>query len=154
LLDPTLNSLSGVSYLLIHVSYTDILVNLGEAHTLLDALTQLDVRLGDGREALLVLPGQVGHVPHGDGKDGPPGADAEGKGHGGAQEDVAVARDDATRHGGDEHVDGAGHELLAALTGRGQRGNGAGEGLLEVEGRVHRLVDLVLGGDGELVQEE
>lgn len=129
-------------------------MDLGKRNGLLDALAQLDVGLCHGGEFLLVLPRQVGDVPHRDGQHGPAGADAQGKRHGGAQHNVAVAGEDAAGHGGDEDVDGAGHELLAALARGGQGGDCAGEGLLEVKGRVDGLVDLVLGGDGDVVEEQ
>lgn len=154
LLNPVLQRLPHISDLVVNVLYTDLSVNLGERNSLLDALTQLDVRFGHSRELLLVLPRQVGDVPHRDGEDGPAGADAQGKGHGGAQDDAAVAGEDASGHGGDEDVDGARHELLAALSRRCQGGDCAGEGLFEVKGRVDGLVDLVLSGDGDVVEEQ
>lgn len=137
---------------MVDVSSTELGVDLGEADALGEALTQPDVRLGNDGEPLLVLPGEVGDVAHGDGQHGPAGTDAQGEGEGSAEDDAAVAGDDAAGHGGDEDVDGTGHELLAALPRGCQGRNGAGEGLLEVEGLVHGLVDLVLGGDGILVQ--
>lgn len=154
LLNPVLQCLPHIGDLVVDVLYTHLPVDLGKRNGLLDTLTQLDVGLSHGRELLLVLPRQVGDVPHRDGEHSPAGADAQGKGHGGAQDDAAVAGEDAAGHGGDEDVDGAGHELLAALSRGCQGGDCAGEGLLEVEGRVHRLVDLVLGGDGDVVEEQ
>lgn len=154
LLNPVLQRLPHISDLVVNVLYTDLPVDLGKRNGLLDTLAQLDVRLGHGGELLLVLPRQVGGIPHRDGQHGPAGADAQGEGHGGAQHNVAVAGDDAAGHGGDEDVDGAGHELLAALTRGRQGGDCAGEGLLEVKGRVDGLVDLVLGGDGDVVEEQ
>lgn len=120
---------------------------------IVDALPRLEVGVGDGGEAALVAPEEVGDVGHGDGDEEPAGADAEGEGHGGAQEDVAVPRDDAAGHGGDEHVDEARHQLLARLARGGQRGDGRGEGALEVEGRVDRAVHGVLGAGRVVVQE-
>lgn len=120
----------------------------------LDALAQLDVRLGHGGELLLVLPRKVGHVAHGDGEHRPAGTDAEGEGEGGAQHDASVPGEDAASHGSDQDVDSAGHELLAALSRGRQGGDCAGEGLLQVKGRIHGLVDLVLGGHGNVVEEQ
>lgn len=154
LLNPVLQCLSHISDLVVNVLCAHLPVDLGKRNGLLDTLAQLDVRLCHGGELLLVLPRQVGDVPHRDGQHGPASADAQGKRHGGAQHDVAVAGEDAAGHGGDEDVDGAGHELLAALARGRQGGDCAGEGLLEVKGRVDGLVDLVLGGDGDVVEEQ
>lgn len=152
LLDPALDYLPSFRHLVVDHARAQIRVNLSEASALLNTLTDPNVRVGHNGEPLLVLPGEVGDVAHGDGQDGPGGADADGEREGGAEEDVAVAGDNATGHRGDEDVDGTGHELLAAGPRGRERGNCVGEGLLEVERRVDRVVDLVLGGDGVLVE--
>lgn len=129
-------------------------MDFGHVPTPLDTLACAYVRVGDGRESLLVLPQQVRDVAHGDGDNEPAGADAQRHGERGAQENVAVPSHDAARHGSHEHVDEAGHELLAALA-RGRQGcDGRREGVLQVEGPVYGGVDAILGRYGLLVQEQ
>lgn len=129
-------------------------VHLGHVDALLDALAGPDVRVRQGGELLLVLPRQRADVVHGDGEDGPGGAETEGERGSAAEDNAAVARNDATGHARDENVDGAGHEALAALAGRGQAGDGRGEGVLEIEGAGHAVVDGVFGDAGLVVEEE
>lgn len=121
---------------------------------MLDALTGANMRLRDNGEPLLVSPEQRARIGHGDGDDGPRGADAQRQRDRCAQEDVAVARDDAARHAGDQDVDEARHELLVGLARGGDGGDGRGERVLEVEGARHAGVDGVFGGAGLVVEEE
>lgn len=133
LLHPSLDRLPRISDFLIHHPRAKFTVHLGETCTLLQTLPDLQVCFRDSRNPLLVLPCQVRDVPHGDGEDDPASANTERKGRSCAEEDVAVARDDAAGHGGDKNVDSAGHELLVRLAGRGEGGDGSCEGLFEVE---------------------
>lgn len=154
LLNPALNSFSRICYLVINELLANLAVNLCKADSSGELLTELEMGISNGRETLLVLPRQVRDISHGDGQYGPAGTNTESERDGRAEENVSVSGDDASGHGGDKDVDGAGHELLAALARWSQRGNGAGEGLLKVEGGIHGLVDLVLGGDSETIQGE
>lgn len=117
LLDPVLNCVSHARDLFVDVLSAGLGVDLGHLQALEDVLARPDVGLGDDGELLLVLPEQTADVVHGDGEDEPAGADAEGEGGGGAEQDVAVAADDAAGHARDQDVDEARHELLAALAG-------------------------------------
>lgn len=153
-LHPALNSLPRLAYHIAHTLLADFGVHLGKAPALLHALADALVGVRHHGEALLVRPRQVGHVAHRDGHHGPACAHAERQGHGGPEEDVAPPRDDAARHGRDQHVDHARHQLLAGLARRRQRCDGVGERLLEVEGLVHRVVDGVLGRARLPVQEQ
>ncbi|KAL5872495.1 hypothetical protein ACKVWC_011588 [Pyricularia oryzae] len=129
-------------------------MNLGKGDSPLGTLAGPQMGVCDDWEPLLVPPGQVADVAHGDGEDGPAGSDAKGDGCSGAEHDVAAARHDAAGHGGDQHVDQAGHQALAALARRGKRGQRRREGLLQVESPVHGRVDAVLGHGGLAVQEQ
>lgn len=129
-------------------------MDLGHVDALLDALAGPDVRIRHGGELLLVLPRKRADVVHGDGEDGPGGAETEGERGGAAEDDAAVARNDAAGHTRDENVDETGHEALAALAGRSKAGDGGGEGVLEVEGASHTGVDSILGDAGLVVEEE
>jgi hypothetical protein len=111
-----------------------------------------EVGVGNDGVFLLVRPGQVADVVHCDGQHGVGGGDADGGGHAGAQQDVAVACDDGAGHGGDEDVQGAGEDALAGLLGRGQRADGAGERVLEAQRLGEGVVDGLLAADGLAVQ--
>lgn len=153
LLYPALHGFPGICDLFIDVAYAELRMDLGEAHTLEQTITDLEMRLRHSREALLILPRKIRDIAHGDGEDGPAGSYAESERRRRTQQDVAVACDDTAGHGGDQDVDGARHELLTRLAGWGERRNRRCEGLLEVKGAVHGLVDLVLGGHGAAVQQ-
>ncbi|GAB1195125.1 hypothetical protein APSETT444_004379 [Aspergillus pseudonomiae] len=116
--------------------------------------TEVEVLLGNGGDLLLVLPHQVGDVAHGHRQEGPGGHGTEGERRGGAQQDTAVAGHDGTGHGRDDDIGAAGEETLAGLGRRGQRGDGVGESVLDVEGPGQEVVEAVLGGEGVFVEKK
>ena len=154
LANPALNRLPHAGNRLIDLLLRNLGVYLGHVDTLLDALAGPDVRIRHGGELLLVLPRKSADVVHGDGEDGPGSAETESKRGGATEDNAAVARNDAAGHTRDENVDEAGHEALAALAGRGEAGDGGGEGVLEIEGASHAVVDSILGDAGLVVEEE
>ncbi|KAK4165707.1 mitochondrial intermediate peptidase [Cladorrhinum sp. PSN259] len=94
-----------------NLALRQIRMHLGEVNPLLDAIPRLDVRIRNRGDLLLVLPHQLADIAHSYGQNGPSSAQAQRKGSGRAQQDVAVAGNDATCHSGDENVDQAGPSL-------------------------------------------
>lgn len=154
LLDPILHRLPRAFHLLVHHLARNPPMRLHKVDALRPRLARPDMRVRHDGEPLLIGPGQVRDIAHGDRQDRPAHADAERGGDGRAQQDVTAARDDAAGHGGDQHVHQPGHQRLAGLGGRRERRDRVGEGLLEVEGARHAAVYGVLGAAGVPVQEE
>lgn len=117
-------------------------------------LTESQVLLRHDRYLLLILPHQVGDIAHRHRKQGPSGDGTKGQRRERAEEDATVPGDDGAGHGGDDDVDAAGEEALAGFGRGGQRGDGVGEGVLDVQGAGEEVVEAVLNGEGVVVEEE
>ena len=127
-------------------------VGLARLNEVVDPRFCPEMRVGNNRVLLLVGPNQVANVVRGDGQNGVGGCNADGGGHTGAQQEVAVACDDGAGHGGNKDVQGAGEDPLAGLLGRGERADGACERVLEAQGLGQGAVDGLLAADGLAVQ--
>lgn len=152
LLNPALHCFPHIRNLVLHHSDTKPAVNPGKAKPLFNTLAKSKVRLGHNRHTPLILPREIGDIPHSDRQHAPASANTKSQGRGDPEKNIAVPRDDAASHGGDKNIEGTGHDLLAAGLGWGEIGNSVCERLLEVEGAVHGIVKGVLGGDSVLVQ--
>lgn len=120
----------------------------------LGLLTDGQMLLRHDRHLLLILPHQVGDVPHRHGQQRPSSDGTERQRRERAEEDAAVPRDDGAGHCGDDDVDAAGEKALAGFRGGGERGDGVGEGVLDVQGAGEEVVEAVFCGEGVVVQEE
>ena len=85
-------------------------------------------------QSILHLPSQIPDVPKRDGYDRVSHPDCERDGCCEAQDEGTVSADDGAGHAGDEDVQETGQDTLAGGRGWGEGGDGAGEGLFEVEG--------------------
>ena len=119
-----------------------------------NALGHAQVVVADHRVLLLPAPDEVANVLGRARNDVVCGGDTGNDGRDEAHEDVSVARDDGAGHGGHEHVNAAGEQLLIALFGRGERADCGGDVVFGVEGAGHAIVDGLLGGCGVVVDEE
>lgn len=117
-------------------------------------LTESQMLLRHDRHLLLILPYQIGDIAHRHGQQGPSSHGTKGQRRERAEEDAAVPGDDGASHGSDDDVDAAGEEALAGFGRGGQRGDGVGEGVLDVQGAGEEVVEAVLGGEGVVVEEE
>lgn len=102
----------------------------------------------------LVEPDQVADVAHRVRYHGPAGGDAKHHGHGGTEQEVAVARDYGSGHCGDKDVDETGDEGLVGGLGGCERGDGVGEGCFKAERARHEVVDGAFGAGREIVELE
>ncbi|KAK5624477.1 hypothetical protein RRF57_000193 [Xylaria bambusicola] len=75
-LDPALDDIASIADLFVDVVLAELCVQFRHLPSMLDALARAHVRLGNGREPLLVRPQKVREIAHGDGDDDPAGADA------------------------------------------------------------------------------
>lgn len=142
---------------------TDLLLHHRPCHSavrhtrvpdVLRLLAELDVILRHSRNPLLILPGKVRNIPHGHREERPGRHGTEGKRRRSAEENATVTRDDGTGHSSDNDVDTTWKQLLARLGRGGQRGNGLGETVLDVQGARQEVVEAVLDGKGVVIEEE
>lgn len=152
LLDPALHTVAHIMNLVLDHTNSHTSMSLARLDEVVDARFCAEMGVRNHRILLLVGPDEVADVVHCDGQDGVGGGQPHGGGDAGAQHDVAVAGDDGASHGGDQHVQGAGEDLLARLLGRRQRAHGAGERVLQAQRRGQRVVDGLLPADGLAVQ--
>ena len=127
LADPLLDSFLDTLHLVHSLVIAHLTVRLACLDEFPHALHRSGVVVGDDGIFLLVLPGQVAHIPRGNGDSVMRSSDTGDDGDSGSEQDVAVSRNDASGHGGDKNVDGARKELLTGLLGRSKRSEGAGE---------------------------
>lgn len=105
LLDPILKSLSYTSHLVHGLVIAHLAVCLARLDKVLDTFSCPDVVVCQDRVFLLVLPGQIADISGGDGNDVVSAGDASDDRDDASEEDVAVAGNDASGHGGDQDVD-------------------------------------------------
>jgi hypothetical protein len=154
LLDPVLDGLPYTRNLLFRHSETHLAVSLASLNEVPDTLSHAQVVVPHHRVLLLPTPDKVADVLGCARDDVVCGCDTgDDRGHE-TDEDVPVARDDRTGHGGHQDVDSAGEKLLVALFGRRERVDCGCDVLLGVEGAGHAVVDCLLGGCGIVVEEE
>jgi hypothetical protein len=154
LLDPVLDGLPHTRNLLFRHGETHLAVSLAGLNEVPDALGHAQVVIPDHRVFLLPAPDKISDVLSSMRDDVVCGGDtSDDRGHK-ADEDVPVARDDRTGHGGHQDVDSAGEKLLVALFGGRERVDCGCDVVLGVEGAGHAVVDCLLGGCGVVVEEE
>jgi hypothetical protein len=154
LLDPVLNGLPYTRNLLFRHGEAHLAVSLASLNKVPDALSDAQVVVPHHRVLLLPAPDKVADILGRARDDVVCGGDtSDDRGHE-ADEDVPVARDDRTGHGGHEDVDSAGQKLLVALFGRRERADCGCDVVLGVEGAGHAVVDCLLGGRSVVVEEE
>lgn len=154
LADQLLQLLASLSDLIFHHGPRHAAVCHASRPDMLSPFTEVEVLLSNSGNLLLVLPHQVGDVAHRHRQEGPGGHGTERERRGSAQEDTTVAGHDRTGHGRDDDIGAAGEETLARLRRRGQRGDGVGESVLDVQGPGQEVVEAVLGGEGVFVEEK
>lgn len=140
--------------LLVHHIARNLPVRFNKANAVLPCLPRLDMRLGYNGEPLLIGPGQVRNIAHSDRQNSPSHAYTKCGGHRSTEQNVASARDNASRHSRDEHVYQARHQLLARLDWRREGGDGISEGLLKMESAIHGAIYGILGVAGVAVQKK
>jgi hypothetical protein len=154
LLDPVLNKLPYTRNLIFRHGETHLAVSLAGLNKVPDALSDAQVVVPHHGVLLLPAPDKVANVLGCVRDDVVCGSDtSDDRGHE-ADEDVPVARDDRTGHGGHQDVDSAGEKLLVALFGGRERVDCGCDVVLGVEGAGHAVVDCLLGGGGVVVEEE
>jgi hypothetical protein len=129
-------------------------VRLASLHKVPHTLSHAQVVVPHNRVLLLPAPDEVSDILSGAGHDVVCGGDTSNDRRNEADENVPVARDDRAGHGGYQHVDSTGEELLVALFGRSQRADCGCDVVLGVQGAGHALVDCALGGCGVVVEEQ
>jgi hypothetical protein len=154
LLDPVLDRLPHTRNLLFRHGETHLAVSLAGLNEVPDALGHAQVVVPDHRVLLLPAPDKVSDVLSSMRDDVVCGGDTSDDWGHEADEDVPVARDDRTGHGGHQDVDSAGEELLVALFGRCERVDCGCDVVLGVESACHAIVDCLLSGCGVVVKEE
>ena len=153
LLDPVLDGLPHTMHLLLRHGETHLAVSLASLNEVPDALSHAQMVVPNHRVLLLPTPDEVADVLGSTRDDVVCGGDtSDDRGHK-ADEDVSVARDDRTGHGGHQDVDSTGEELLVALFGGRERADCGCDVVLGVEGAGHAVVDCLLGGCGVVVEE-
>ena len=101
----------------------------------LSSLLQALMCVRHDRESLLIPRYQVSDIMHRYGYEYVACSNSRCKGHRESEQDVGTSCYDRACHGGDEHVDGAGHKLLIGFFGGRERGDRLGKGILELECR-------------------
>jgi hypothetical protein len=154
LLNPILHSLPNTLNLLFRHRQTHLAVRLASLHEVLNTLSHTQVVVSHHRVLLLPAPHEVADVLGGARHDVVCGGHTSNDRRNEADENVPVARDDRTSHGGYQHVDSTGKELLVALFGRSQRADCGCDVVLGVQGAGHAGVDCALGSCGVVVEEQ
>lgn len=129
-------------------------MRLASLHEVPDALRHAQVVVSHNGVLLLPAPDEVADVLGRAGNDVVCGGHASDDRCDEADENVSVARDDRTGHGGHEDVDSAGEKLLIALFGRCKGADCGCDVVFGVEGTGHAVVDCLLGGCGVVVEEQ
>jgi len=115
LLDPSLKILACISQLALDHTNSSLRMCLSSLDELRDPVLHPEMGIRQHGVFLFVGPDEVSDVLGGDGQHELCSGDADSDGDGGSKEDVAVARDDGTGHGGDEDVESAWENLLAGF---------------------------------------
>jgi hypothetical protein len=129
-------------------------VRLASLHEVPNTLSHAQVVVPHHGVLLLPAPDEVADVLSSAGHDVVRGGDTSNDRRNKADEDVPVARDDRTGHGGYQDVDSTREKLLVALFGRRQRADCGCDIVLGVQGAGHAGVDCALGSCGVVVEEQ
>lgn len=152
--NPLLDSLTHALDLVDSLVVAHLRVCLSGLNEVGDTVADTDVVVTDNGVLLLVLPDKVADIASSDGQNSIRGTHTSSHGNNTAQQDVAVASNDATSHGSYKHVDTTRQKTLTTLSGGSKRLHCGNKRVLEIQSFGKAGIDVVFGFDGLGVQED